>query len=246
MPRYFDDDELDVEEPTRDTEVTLTPGGVAAAVLGLLLVCGLCFGLGYFVGHHSSGGSSSAGATPAHTAAPDQEPLQANGAIPKPPAAAQAPVAAQGVNDGSQAPGSTPDSGANPASPAAQPQGPAAPAPVAAPSAPPVAAPQNQSPVRPAMPSAGYPAPQGGASPNVRAALPAPGQLMVQVAAVSHEEDADVLMNALRRRGYAVTSQRFAGDGLIHVRIGPFATREEATRMARRLLDDGYNAIVQP
>ena len=96
------------------------------------------------------------------------------------------------------------------------------------------------------MPSAGYPAPQGGASPNVRAALPAPGQLMVQVAAVSHEEDADVLMNALRRRGYAVTSQRFAGDGLIHVRIGPFATREEATRMARRLLDDGYNAIVQP
>lgn len=69
---------------------------------------------------------------------------------------------------------------------------------------------------------------------------------MVQVAAVSHEEDADVLVNALRKRGYAVSSQRQATDGLIHVRIGPFATREEATRMARRLLDDGYNAMVQP
>jgi cell division septation protein DedD len=30
------------------------------------------------------------------------------------------------------------------------------------------------------------------------------------------------------------------------VRIGPFATRDEANRMCTRLLDDGYNAIVQP
>lgn len=68
---------------------------------------------------------------------------------------------------------------------------------------------------------------------------------MVQVAAVSHEEDADVLVNALRKRGYTVASQREPTDALIHVRIGPFATRDEATRMARKLLDDGYNAIVQ-
>jgi len=30
------------------------------------------------------------------------------------------------------------------------------------------------------------------------------------------------------------------------VRIGPFATHEEASRMYARLLGDGYNAMVQP
>ncbi len=69
---------------------------------------------------------------------------------------------------------------------------------------------------------------------------------MVQVAAVSHAEDADVLVGALRKRGYAVTAQREPADGLIHVRIGPFGTRDEANRMCTKLLDDGYNAMVQP
>jgi cell division septation protein DedD len=68
---------------------------------------------------------------------------------------------------------------------------------------------------------------------------------MVQVAAVSHFEDANVLVDALRRRGYAATAQRMP-DGLIHVRIGPFATHAEANRMSMRLLENGYNAMVQP
>ena len=71
-------------------------------------------------------------------------------------------------------------------------------------------------------------------------------QFMVQVAAVSHQDDADVLVGALRKRGYAVTTQRAPSDRLIHVRIGPFATHDEASRMCTRLLSDGYNAIVQP
>jgi DedD protein len=69
---------------------------------------------------------------------------------------------------------------------------------------------------------------------------------MVQVAAVSHGDDANVLVNALRKRGYAASAQREPSDELIHVRIGPFATHDEANRMCSRLLDDGYNAIVQP
>ena len=48
---------------------------------------------------------------------------------------------------------------------------------------------------------------------------------MVQIAAVSNQEDADVLISALRKRGYAVTVRRDPADNLIHVRIGPFATR---------------------
>ncbi len=68
---------------------------------------------------------------------------------------------------------------------------------------------------------------------------------MVQIAAVTHQEDADVLMSALRRRGYAVTARHGAGDSLIHVQVGPFASRAEAVAMAQRLLGDGYNAAVQ-
>jgi cell division septation protein DedD len=69
---------------------------------------------------------------------------------------------------------------------------------------------------------------------------------MVQIAAVSHPEDADVLVNALRKRNYAVTARREAADGLIHVRIGPFSSRDEANEWRLKLMNDGYNAIVQP
>ena len=76
--------------------------------------------------------------------------------------------------------------------------------------------------------------------------MPGAGTLMVQVAAVSNAEDADVLAGALRKRGYPATAHRDAADGMIHVRIGPFSTRDDANKWRMKLLNDGYNAIVQP
>lgn len=67
---------------------------------------------------------------------------------------------------------------------------------------------------------------------------------MVQIAAVSHMEDANVLMGALLKRGYAVTARREPGDNLIHVQVGPFANRADADAMSEKLLNDGYNAVV--
>jgi cell division septation protein DedD len=69
---------------------------------------------------------------------------------------------------------------------------------------------------------------------------------MVQIAAVSHREDAEVLEGALRKRGYAVTLNHDAADNLIHVRIGPFSNRDEAAKWRQKLLSDGYNAMLQP
>ena len=69
---------------------------------------------------------------------------------------------------------------------------------------------------------------------------------MVQIAAVSRLEDADTLVSALRKRGYTVTARREPADNLIHVRIGPFTTREDAVRWHQKLLNDGYNAVIQP
>jgi len=68
---------------------------------------------------------------------------------------------------------------------------------------------------------------------------------MVQIAAVSHSEDAEVLVNALRKRGYAVVARREVNDNLIHVQTGPFATRNDANAMRQKLLNDGYNADVE-
>ena len=69
---------------------------------------------------------------------------------------------------------------------------------------------------------------------------------MVQIAAVSHAEDANVLVNALRRRGYAVSVRRDLSDNLLHVQVGPFNDRNDANAMRIKLLNDGYNAIVEP
>lgn len=73
-----------------------------------------------------------------------------------------------------------------------------------------------------------------------------PGTWMVQIAAVSHPEDADVLVSALRKKGYAVSVRRDPADALMHVQVGPFPTHNDAVTMRQKLLNDGYNAIVQP
>jgi cell division septation protein DedD len=68
---------------------------------------------------------------------------------------------------------------------------------------------------------------------------------MVQIAQVSQAEDAEVLVNALRKRGYTVAARRELSDNLIHVQTGPFVNRNDANAMRQKLLNDGYNAIVQ-
>jgi DedD protein len=80
----------------------------------------------------------------------------------------------------------------------------------------------------------------------VAAALPSPGSSVVQVAAMSHQEDADVVALDLKRRGYTVAIRREPQDKLFHVQIGPFANKKEADTMRQRLQTDGYNnAIVK-
>ncbi len=68
---------------------------------------------------------------------------------------------------------------------------------------------------------------------------------VVQVAAVSHQADADVLVGALRRKGYAVNSYPGTQDNLIHVQVGPFSSQKDALAMRDKLSDDGYLAIVK-
>jgi DedD protein len=68
---------------------------------------------------------------------------------------------------------------------------------------------------------------------------------IVQIAAVSHQEDADLLVAALKRKGYSVASRSEAQDKLIHIQVGPFPNKKDAEAMRQRLLADGYNAILK-
>ena len=238
MARYFDEDEEPEFERARpDAEVTLSWGALLGMGLGLLLICGVCFGLGYMVGHSGQASAGPAATSAAQPNAPDQEPLQGSGSVPKPSANEQAPVPPPPTNE-SAAPGSngseSPEAGA-----ASSAQG-------AAPANAPAAAAPGQPQVRPALGGSGPESIQAPAAANARPAMPSVNSLMVQVAAVKNDEDAGVLTNALRRRGYPVVSHRDPADGLIHVRIGPFPTRDEANQWRMKLLNDGYNAIVEP
>jgi cell division septation protein DedD len=69
--------------------------------------------------------------------------------------------------------------------------------------------------------------------------------IMVQVAAVSRREDAEVLQDALRRKQYPVLIATVSSDKLFHVQIGPFSDPKEAESTRSRLQGDGYNSILK-
>ncbi len=68
---------------------------------------------------------------------------------------------------------------------------------------------------------------------------------IVQVAAVSRQEDAEVLVNALRKKNYPVFIATVTTDKLLHIQVGPFSDKNEAESMRSRLSADGYNAILK-
>lgn len=83
-------------------------------------------------------------------------------------------------------------------------------------------------------------------APSTETRTAASGSYMVQVAAVSRQEDAEILVNALRKKQYPVLMvANVPGDSLFHVQVGPFTDPKEAEAMRSRLAGDGYNAIVK-
>lgn len=200
-----------------DTELTLGAGAFLAIGGGLLLLCAICFSLGYMVGHRAS---------------PDQG---VTAELPAQDTKAAVPPGGSGAKPGAgtQPAGQTQiqaaaDAGVNG-------QGTAQTGQVSAPGG------TSQDEMKPATDSLVRPALAAETDPP-RSQVPG---WVVQIAAVSHSEDAQVLVDALRKRGYEVTSRRDFSDNLIHVQTGPFVNRNDANAMRQKLLNDGYNAIVQ-
>lgn len=200
-----------------DTEITLGMKSILGIFFGLALVCGVFFGFGYSLGRdHNSVKSTLPAAT-------------------VPEASAVAPSPIRTVIEGA----SLSSASGSPAQAAGKPSA-VSTAVVAQPSAPATAA------LVPAVQTQPVPAAPTAATPVANTTTPAsPANTMVQIAAVSRPGDASALVAALRKLGYSAYAHSEAGDSLIHVQIGPFATRDQAKAMRARLLSDGYNAILK-
>jgi DedD protein len=80
--------------------------------------------------------------------------------------------------------------------------------------------------------------------PDANAAAPVNGYF-VQVAAVSKQDDAEALVDALKKKQYSAVAAQSPSDKLFHVQVGPFAAVKDAESMRTQLLGDGYNPILK-
>jgi DedD protein len=200
----------------QDTEITLGTGHMLAIFFILVLVCGFFFAIGFSLGRRT------ALVGVANSA----------GAPPGTSTTTVRPSAAKGD-------ASTPQSsdfsfyksvGEKNADAALASQNP---------KTPPASATSN-----PAAPPADAPATTKPASDAV--SPPPAGSYFVQVAAVSRQEDAEALVQALQKKQYpAFAANNAAADKFYHVQVGPYADIKEAEAMRARLITDGYNPIVK-
>jgi len=74
-----------------------------------------------------------------------------------------------------------------------------------------------------------------------------PGTIVVQIAALSREDDAVSLAGALRKKDYNVfvVNNPITNDKFYHVQVGPFSTMAEAQAMKAKLVAEGYNPIIK-
>jgi cell division septation protein DedD len=99
-----------------------------------------------------------------------------------------------------------------------------------------------------AAPSAASPTTEASpkAAPDAATAASSGAGYYVQVAAVSRQEDADALVEALKKKQYpAFMASNASTDKFFHVQVGPYAELKDAETMRARLISDGYNPIVK-
>jgi DedD protein len=226
------DKDLDAHEESHseaEHEISLGTATILGIFFALALVCAGFFGFGYSLGRKSA---------------------------PAPVVAAAPPAAESGTlfsafKPAAGSPASHPNSQAADPQPDAPPPAPVAPS---APTIPPAAARNGATPAdaiivgdklggekslaaRPATPQ---PAPA-----NLQPATTPTGAFMVQIAAVSTQDIADIEVTALKKYGFDVVVRHEPQDQLLHIQVGPYATRKDAEAMRQTILAHGFNAIVK-
>jgi DedD protein len=238
---------------SEDTEITLGVGKLLGLFFLLAAICGIFFSIGYSLGK-SSGREQALNDPPTPVAASaDTGSTASNGSDNKPSAAvatkpaAQAPPAQENQNTDQQGSltfynavkqnDNAPQTAADTKTPAPAPQ---------AETAKTVAAPTPAAPLT----ATSTTSTSGSKSADVishTSPVTGPGTIVVQIAAVSREDDAVALAGALRKKNYNVfvVNNPVTNDKLYHVQVGPFATLAEAEAMKAKLVGEGYNPILK-
>ena len=237
-----------------DTEITLGTGRMLGLFFLLAAICGVFFSVGYSLGKSSAREqalndqpSQVLAASPpsaARGSQSDDKPSAVIASKPSTDQAAQTPAsettaqkpltfykAVQGGTDNAQ----PPPKEKPPAAAATK-------APVVEASPVPAQSAKNVQPSDAAGHGTASTAPANRAAPMTGA-----GTIVVQIAALSHEDDAVALAGALRKKDYNVfvVNNPATNDKFYHVQVGPFATLSEADAMKAKLVAEGYNPIVK-
>jgi DedD protein len=234
-----------------DSDITLGPGKLLGLFFMLVAVCGVFFAIGYSLGKTSAreqavNDKTSLSASLAAPAVPESN-------IAKPSAVVSAKADPQsGSSEDSSAAKSGPDMTFYRAVKKDDHGSQQADSAVASPAA---KTPQQIQTVdtasvktpAPLEANAAKAAPEARADSKAAAAPVAGGAFVVQIAAVSREEDAAALAGALRKKSYSVfvVNNPAVHDKLYHVQVGPFATLQDAEAMRLKLTGEGYNPIVK-
>jgi len=206
----------------QDTEITLGTGRMLALFFAFVLVCAVFFAIGFSLGRRTA------------SAGVGRWPGVATGAS----ATTVRPSAAK--ND---APQKTPQSGdfsfykavgeKNADSALAPPDSKAKPADATAAASIEIVPPKIATDAANAAPASSTPAPSTTVS------------YYVQVAAVTRQEDAEALVEALKKKEYPAFANNASADKYYRVQVGPYADLKDAEAMRARLISDGYNPIVK-
>lgn len=233
-----------------DGDVTIGPGKLLGLFFMLVVICGVFFAIGYSLGKTSAHEQAMNDKSP--LSASLSAPAVGDSSAPKPSAAVAAKSEPELSSSDEQGPGkSEPDltffnavksdkkaAGTETSAPAATKA-----AQQKAAEEPTVASSAQVAATAPAT-AAAQPSTTAQSS-DVKTAVS--GSFVVQIAAVTREEDAAALAGALRKKNYSVfvVNNPAVHDKFYHVQIGPFATLQDADAMKTKLTGEGYNPIVK-
>ncbi len=205
---------------SQDTEITLGTGKLLVLFFGLVGICALFFALGYSLGRKSEPAMAAASAAISPQSAPGTTKASSGTTSGSGTTTAPPMTFYKSVEQKDANPELTPPTDAKTDTPGA-----------AVPANPTAAATQAQTP--PAS------------TPDPATTLPT-AAYFVQVAAVSKQEDADSLVDALKNKQYpAFVAAQVPTDKLLRVQVGPFSDIKDAEAMRARLIADGYSPIVK-
>ncbi len=229
-----------------ERDITIGPGKLLGLFFMLVAICGVFFAIGYSLGKTSTREQALNDKTQLNASL--SAPVVGDASAPKPSAAVAAKTepdtnAAAEQEKSPKGPDLTffdavkkSDSDAQPAAEAAKPTASKAETQVTA------SLPAKASEIPVAAGAA-----EAKPAPKTQVTASANGAFVVQIAAVTREEDAEALAGALRKKSYSVfvVNNQAVHDKFYHVQVGPFSSLQDAEAMKIKLTGEGYNPIVK-